>query len=46
MLLPRSSVTSREIPAEYGARDYRYTAVNDRTLVVDPGTDRVVDVID
>ena len=43
--LPDSGVTYYEVPAEYGAHDYRYTVVNDRTVLVDPRTHRVVDVI-
>jgi len=34
-----------EVPAEYGATNYRYTVVNDRTVLVDPQTRRVVQVI-
>jgi hypothetical protein len=31
---------------EYGIRDYRYTIVNDRTVLVDPRTHRIVEVIE
>jgi hypothetical protein len=44
--LPESGVTYYEVPAEYGVRDYRYTVVNDRTVLVDPRTHRVVQVIE
>jgi hypothetical protein len=44
--LPSSGVTYYEVPREYGATQYRYTVVNDRTVLVDPGTHRVVQVID
>jgi Protein of unknown function (DUF1236) len=44
--LPSSGVTYYEVPAEYGVRDYRYTVVNDRTVLVDPRTHRVIQVID
>lgn len=44
--LPRQGVTYYEVPAEYGVRDYRYTIVNDRTVLVDPRTGRIVDIID
>lgn len=44
--LPNSGVTYYEVPAEYGAHDYRYTVVNNRTVLVDPRTHRIVQVID
>lgn len=45
-VLPSSGVTYYEVPSEYGARNYRYTVVNDRTVLVEPGTGRIVDVLD
>jgi len=33
-------------PADYGTGDYEYTVVNKRTVVVEPGTRRVVQIID
>ncbi len=44
--LPRDGVTYYEVPAEYGATQYRYTVVNNRTVIVDPRTRRVIQVID
>jgi hypothetical protein len=44
--LPSSGVTYYEVPREYGVTNYRYTVVNDRTVLVDPGTHRIVQVID
>jgi hypothetical protein len=44
--LPSSGVTYYEVPAEYGVRDYRYTVVNNRTVLVDPRTHRIVQVIE
>jgi hypothetical protein len=44
--LPASGVTYYEVPREYGVTKYRYTVVNDRTVLVDPGTHRIVEVID
>jgi hypothetical protein len=44
--LPRSGVTYYEVPAQYGVKQYRYTVVNDRTILVDPNTHRVIQVID
>jgi hypothetical protein len=45
-VLPSSGVTYYEVPAEYGVRNYRYTRVNDRVVLVDPGSHRVVQVIE
>jgi hypothetical protein len=44
--LPSSGVTYYEVPAEYGVRDYRYTVVNNRPVLVDPRTHRIVEVIE
>lgn len=44
--LPSSGVTYYEVPREYGVTKYRYTVVNDRTVLVDPGTHRIVQVIE
>ena len=44
--LPSSGVTYYEVPREYGVTKYRYTVVNDRTVLVDPATHRIVEVID
>jgi hypothetical protein len=46
-VLPESGVTYYEVPAEYSAaREYRYTVVNGRTVLVEPRTHRIVEVID
>jgi hypothetical protein len=44
--LPSSGVTYYEVPREYGVTKYRYTVVNDRTVLVDPSTHRIVEIID
>jgi len=44
--LPREGVRYYEVPREYGATQYRYTVVNNRTVLVDPQTGRIVQVID
>ncbi len=36
----------RKLPPEYGARDYRYTVVNGRTVLVDPRTHRIVEIVE
>lgn len=45
-VLPVEGVTYYEVPAEYGVTTYRYTVVNGRTVLVDPGTRTVVDIIE
>jgi hypothetical protein len=44
-VLPGEGVTYYEVPREYGVRDYRYAVVNDTTVLVDPRTGRIVEVI-
>ncbi len=44
--LPEQGVTYYEVPQQYGATQYRYTVVNNRTVLVDPQTRRVVQVIE
>jgi hypothetical protein len=44
--LPNSGVTYYEVPREYGTTQYRYTVVNDRTVLVDPGTRRIMQVVE
>ena len=46
VVLPEAGVTYREVPAEYGVQGYRYTYVNDRAVIVEPRTRRIVEVID
>ena len=44
-VLPADGVVYRQVPAEYGASEYRYTVVNDRVVLVEPQTRRVVQII-
>ena len=44
--LPETGVTYYDVPREYGATSYKYTVVNDRTVLVDPKTRRVIQVIE
>jgi uncharacterized protein YcfJ len=44
--LPSTGVTYYEVPAEYGVKEYRYTVVNNRTVLVDPRTHRIVQIIE
>jgi hypothetical protein len=45
-VLPEEGVTYYDVPPEYGVRDYRYTVVNGRTVLVEPRTHRIVEVIE
>ena len=45
-VLPEAGVTYYEVPQEYGVRDYRYTVINNRTVLVDPRTHRIVEVVE
>lgn len=44
-VLPDEGVTYYEVPAEYGARGYRYTVVNEVPVLVEPSTRRIVQII-
>jgi hypothetical protein len=45
-ILPDDGVSYYEVPQEYGVTDYRYTIVNNQTVLVDPRTHRIVQVIE
>ena len=46
-VLPEEGVTYYDVPQEYqAAREYRYTVVNGRTVLVEPRTRRIVEVIE
>jgi Protein of unknown function (DUF1236) len=45
-VLPDDGVTYYDVPPEYGARDYRYTVVNGRTVLIDPRTHRIVEIVE
>jgi hypothetical protein len=45
-VLPEAGVTYYEVPAEYRAPGYRYTIVNDRPVLVEPRSRRIVEIID
>jgi len=45
-VLPEEGVTYYDVPPEYGVRDYRYTVVNGRTVLVEPRTHRIVEVVE
>jgi hypothetical protein len=45
-VLPETGVTFYDVPQSFGATPYRYTVVNGRTILVEPRTRRIVQVID
>lgn len=45
-VLPEAGVTYYDVPQEYGVRDYRYTVVNGRTVLVEPRSRRVIEIVE
>ena len=45
-VLPETGVTYYDVPQSFGATPYRYTLVNSRTVLVEPRTRRIVQIID
>lgn len=45
-VLPESGVTFYDVPQTFGATPYRYTVVNGETVLVEPRSRRIVQVID
>ena len=45
-VLPERGVTYYDVPAEYHASGYRYAYVNERPVLVEPRTRRIVEIID
>jgi hypothetical protein len=45
-VLPESGVTFYDVPQSFGETPYRYTVVNGETVLVEPRSRRVVQVID
>jgi hypothetical protein len=44
--LPPQVVETYEVPPQYGIREHHYAIVNDRTVIVEPRTRRVIQVIE
>jgi hypothetical protein len=44
--LPKDAVTSYDLPSAYGVTRYRFTVVNDRAVLIDPLTNRIVQVVE
>jgi len=45
-VLPETGVTYYDVPQSFGVTPYRYTVVNGQTLLVEPRTRRIVQVIE
>jgi Protein of unknown function (DUF1236) len=45
-VLPEEGVTYYDVPPEYGVQQYRYTVVNGRTVLVEPRTHRIVEIVE
>jgi hypothetical protein len=45
-VLPEAGITTYDVPQTYGSTPYRYTVVNGRTVLVEPRTRRIVQVVE
>jgi hypothetical protein len=45
-VLPDNGVTYYDVPQTFGVTPYRYTVVNGRTILVEPRTRRIVQVVE
>ena len=45
-VLPESGVTYYDVPQTYGVTPYRYTVVNGQTILVEPRSRRIVQVVE
>jgi uncharacterized protein DUF1236 len=45
-VLPEAGITYYDVPQTYGATPYRYTVVNGRTVLVEPRSRRIVQVVE
>jgi len=45
-VLPDAGITYYDVPQTYGATPYRYTVVNGQTVLVEPRTRRIVQVVE
>ncbi len=45
-VLPESGVTYYDVPQSFAVTPYRYTVVNGRTILVEPRTRRIVQVVE
>src|SRR5438445_9076146 len=45
-VLPETGVTYYDVPQTFGVTPYRYTVVNGQTVLVEPRTRRIVEVVE
>ena len=45
-VLPEAGITYYDVPQTYGSTPYRYTVVNGQTVLVEPRSRRVVQMVD
>ena len=45
-VLPEAGVTYYDVPQTFGVTPYRYTVVNGQTILVEPKSRRIVQVVD
>lgn len=45
-VLPEAGITYYDVPQTFGATPYRYTVVNGETVLVEPRTRRIIQVIE
>ena len=45
-VLPESGIVTYDVPQTFGITPYRYTVVNGRTILVDPHSRRIVQVLE
>src|SRR6266851_2877368 len=45
-VLPEAGITYYDVPQTYGPTPYRYTVVNGRTVLVEPRSRRIVQVVE
>jgi Protein of unknown function (DUF1236) len=45
-VLPEAGITYYDVPQSFAATTYRYTVVNGQTVLVEPRTRRIVQVVD
>jgi Protein of unknown function (DUF1236) len=45
-VLPEAGVTTYDVPQTYGVTPYRYTVVNGQTVLVEPRSRRIVQVLE
>ena len=46
VILPEAGITYYDVPQRFGSTPYRYTVVNGATVLVEPRSRRIVQVID